>query len=177
MNYFYHNILTMALSTPIGSSYVDLLPFIFCFVEKLHTGVLPRGIMAPVFPQHSSCTAYKASTRHFSTGVPTMLKLSFSFQVPLSYFNTNLIFFRHPFLVSSHVWWGMPPLSVCLRVPWYSLTEVLPLCGGSYVPDPLVDTVFHSHTVLWRGGQRPGCLLACPYAPVTPVVHCIGILL
>ena len=92
MKYLDHNILSVVLSTPISSPYVEIFPFIFCFVENMYTDNFIRDIMAPVCPRQSSCTAYKVSTHHFTTDVSPTLKVSFSSLVPLRYFNTHFSF-------------------------------------------------------------------------------------
>ena len=54
----------------------------------------------------------------------------------------NLSFPSLPHLISSHVWQVITPLSICLRIPWHSLTSVVPLFSGRSIPTPLVDTGF-----------------------------------
>ena len=96
--YMEHSILAMVPYTPISSSSVDISPFIFRFAENLDTAPFPRGIIDPVCPWQSLCTVYAASTHHFTTDMPPALKASFSYLIPLRYFNTRLSFTSSPCL-------------------------------------------------------------------------------
>ena len=92
MNYRVHSILAISFSTPISSHSVELFLVIFCFVEKMYTYPFPRDIMAPVCPRKSSCTAYEASTNHFTNYMSPTLNVSFIYLVTLRYFNTIFSF-------------------------------------------------------------------------------------
>ena len=92
MKYLYHIILAMESYTPTGSPSVEIFTLIYIFVEKLDTAPLPRDIMAHVCTQRLSCTAYEVSTHHITTERSPTFKVSFSFLVPLRYFNTRLSF-------------------------------------------------------------------------------------
>ena len=48
MKYIDHSMLSISLYTPIRSLYVNLFPFIFCFLKRLDTFNLPRDNISTV---------------------------------------------------------------------------------------------------------------------------------
>ena len=176
MKYFDHNILAIAFSTPINSYSFEMFPVIFFFGEagnwsftQVHRG---SRVTFTVFIYRIWITDppfYKLTWHQ-------CLKWSSTSAFPRVTSTRVLVLRTHICLVYSHVWLLMPPPCVCLGFPWHSWTSVLPLCGGIYVPAPLVGTVFCSHCIAWRFGQRPGWLLSRPDSLGTPVAHFIVIL-
>ena len=92
IEYVDHIILAIASSTPISYPSAEIFSSIFYFLEKLETDPLPRDIIYPMCPRQSSCTAYEASIHHFNTEMSPFLKVSFSYIIPLIYFNTRFSF-------------------------------------------------------------------------------------
>ena len=92
MKYLDHSILTIEFYIPIIYPSVEILPFIFCFVENLDTDTLPRDIIYPVCTRQSSCTAFDASSHHSTNYMYLTLKVSFNSLVSLRYFNTCFSF-------------------------------------------------------------------------------------
>ena len=120
MKYIGHSILAITLYTPISFPSVDLFPFIFCFLGNIYSATLPRDIISPMCPRNYSCTAYEASTHHFTTDISPTLKVSFNYLVHLIYFNTQFSFPQLSSSVFLRTWRRIPLVSVCLNLPWNS---------------------------------------------------------
>ena len=126
INYLEHSILFMASSTLISSSSVELFLSIFFLVEKIHTSPFPRDIMSPVCPWQFSCTAYEGSNHHFTTGMSSTLKVSFSSLVILRYFNTR---FSFPQYSSSVFFMGLVRNSTTVCMSWCSPAPMNSSCA------------------------------------------------
>ena len=126
MKYFEHNLLSMASSTPISLSYVEIFPFIFCFVEKLYTAPLPKYAMSPMCFLRSLCTAYEAYIHHFTTDISLTIEFIFRFRVTLSYFKIHLSF---PQLSLSIFFTSVLINPIIVYISWRALSPMNSICG------------------------------------------------
>ena len=122
-----------------GASYTPCVPDTLCV---LFMKILPTILLRKC---HQRLRWDSASA--FPWGTPTRVWFFTSF----------------PCLVYSHMWLLTPPQSVFLGMIWRSWTEVVPLCGGMFVPYAMVVTVFFFSSITLKRQSAAG---VSSFAPI-----------
>ena len=86
IKYHVQQIASMKLSAPTTSVSVELRVLSFCLVKLMTGNPHPRDNPPPECPLIFGWTVNDASTHHFKMPLPSVLKISGSFLVPLMYF-------------------------------------------------------------------------------------------